>query len=68
MKIDWLRLTELINANKKILLSTHINPDADGLGSEVAMYYHLKKMNKECKIINISKRFRLSGPLNIANI
>ena len=54
MKIDWLRLTKLINANKKILLSTHINPDADGLGSEVAMYYYLKKMNKECKIINIS--------------
>ena len=68
MKIDWLRLTELINANKKILLSTHINPDADGLGSEVAMYYHLKKMNKECKIINISNMMDKYEFLNKDNI
>ncbi|MBI44740.1 MAG: hypothetical protein CMG66_01080 [Candidatus Marinimicrobia bacterium] len=68
MKIDWFRLTELINANNKILLSTHINPDADGLGSEVAMYYHLKKMNKECKIINISNMMDKYEFLNKDNI
>ena len=43
MKINWKKLTELIAENKKILLSTHINPDADGLGSQVAIYHHLKK-------------------------
>ena len=54
MKINWKKLTELIAGNKKILLSTHINPDADGLGSQVAIYHHLKKINKDCRIINIS--------------
>ena len=54
MNIDWNRLYQLINNNDNILLSTHINPDGDGLGSEVAMYYYLKSLGKECKIINIS--------------
>ncbi len=54
MKIDWNQLTELINKSNNILLSTHINPDGDGLGSEVAMYYYIKSLNKNCRIINIS--------------
>ena len=54
MKYKWNNLTELINKSKNILLSTHVNPDADGLGSEVAMYYYLQSLKKHCKIINIS--------------
>jgi len=54
MNIDWNKLTQLINENDSFLLSTHINPDGDGLGSEVAMYYYLKSLGKECRIINIS--------------
>mgnify|MGYP006184218239 FL=1 len=54
MKINWNKLTELISKSNNILLSTHINPDGDGLGSEVAMYYYIKSLNKNCRIINIS--------------
>ena len=54
MNIKWNKLFELVKSSKKILLSTHINPDGDGLGSEVAMYNYLHKLGKECKIVNIS--------------
>tara|TARA_Y100000994_G_scaffold160129_1_gene131325 strand:- start:477 stop:1469 length:993 start_codon:yes stop_codon:yes gene_type:complete len=54
MNIDWNKLTELIENSDNILLSTHINPDGDGLGSEVAMYHYIKSYNKNCRIINIS--------------
>ena len=68
MKINWKKLTELIAGNKKILLSTHINPDADGLGSQVAIYHHLKKINKDCRIINISNMMDKYEFLNKNNI
>ena len=55
MNIKWNKLLEVINNSNTILLSTHINPDGDGLGSEVAIYYYLKDLGKECKIINISE-------------
>ena len=54
MKIDWNNLNKLINESNNILLSTHINPDGDGLGSEVAVYHYIKSLNKNCRIINIS--------------
>ena len=49
---SWDELTELINESESILLSTHVNPDGDGLGSEIGFYYHLIKLGKECRIIN----------------
>jgi len=55
MSINWDKLTTLINTKDNILLSTHINPDADGLGSEIAMYEYLTKLKKNVRIINISK-------------
>ena len=54
MKINWEKLKSIISNNNSFLLSTHENPDGDGLGSEVAMYYYLKAQDKECRIINIS--------------
>jgi len=68
MEINWKKLTELIGDNEKILLSTHVNPDADGLGSQVAIYYHLKNLNKECRIINISNMMDKYEFLNKDNI
>lgn len=43
---------ELINSAQNIILTTHINSDGDGLGSEVAMYHALKKLNKNPQIIH----------------
>ena len=51
-KKNWNKLTDIIKDSKSILLSTHINADGDGLGSEIAFYYYLKSLGKDCRIIN----------------
>lgn len=52
--IDFGILKELILSNKSFLITTHVNPDADAIGSEVAMYLMLEKLGKEAKVINHS--------------
>ena len=42
----------LIKKSRKILLTTHINPDGDGLGSGVALLNVLLKMGKKAEFIN----------------
>ena len=51
-KQNWDELLVIIQESQSILLSTHINADGDGLGSEIAFYYYLQSLNKECRIIN----------------
>ena len=51
---DWKQLDSIISKSNTILLSTHVNSDGDGLGSEIAMYYYLKSLGKKCRIINPS--------------
>ncbi len=53
-KNRWLKIDSLINDSNNILLSTHINPDGDGLGSQLALTNYLKKKNKNYKIFNPS--------------
>ena len=52
--IDFEKLKNIINGNSSFLLTTHVNPDADAIGSEVAFYFLLKKLGKETFIINHS--------------
>lgn len=52
--IDFEKLKNIIIDNSSFLLTTHVNPDADAIGSEVAFYYILKKLGKEVYIINHS--------------
>ncbi|MCF7885042.1 MAG: bifunctional oligoribonuclease/PAP phosphatase NrnA [Candidatus Marinimicrobia bacterium] len=51
-KKDWTTILEKINENEKFLITTHIHPDGDGLGSEKAMYELLIKLNKKPYILN----------------
>lgn len=52
--IDFEKLKYIILNNSSFLITTHVNPDADAIGSEVAFYYLLKKLDKEAYIINHS--------------
>jgi len=52
--IDWYQVHEVISAADRIMLSTHENPDGDGLGAECGLYYHLKEIGKDVRIINYS--------------
>ena len=52
--IDWKQVDNVISSSNRILLTTHENPDGDGLGSEVAMYHHLcdeKKRRKNYQLL-----------------
>jgi len=49
------QILKLIYESSRILLTTHENPDGDGLGSQIAMYNYIRNLNKDCRIINISK-------------
>lgn len=53
--IDFLKLKQIVTNNSSFLLTTHVNPDADAIGSEIAMYQILKNLNKKVTIINHSK-------------
>ena len=53
--LDWKSLNQQVESSNRILLSTHENPDGDGLGSACAMYHYLSDKGKDCKIIHISQ-------------
>lgn len=48
------KLNELISAHQKFVLTTHINPDGDAIGSEIAMTEYLRGSGKQAMIINNS--------------
>src|SRR5207247_6733347 len=45
---------EFIARHRRFLLTTHINPDGDGLGSETALALWLEAQGKEARILNDS--------------
>lgn len=46
------KIAGILKANKKFLLTTHIGADADGLGSQIGLYYLLKHLKKDVRILN----------------
>lgn len=55
LMIDFKKLSEIIVNNHSFLLTTHVNPDADAIGSEVALGKILKQLGKQFKIVNHSE-------------
>ena len=66
--IDWDAVHNVIKNATSIMLTTHENPDGDGLGAESGLYYHLKEQNKDVRIINYSPLPREYKYLNSDNI
>src|SRR5262249_12737031 len=50
--INWPRLTEILRAHRRFLLTSHIRPDCDALGSELGMAGVLEALGKETLIVN----------------
>ncbi|MDP8212685.1 MAG: bifunctional oligoribonuclease/PAP phosphatase NrnA [Candidatus Zapsychrus exili] len=46
------KITQAISKNKIFFISTHVNPDADALCSELALYYYLRSLGKTVFIVN----------------
>lgn len=52
MPINWSRFAEIIAANKRFVLTSHIRPDCDALGSELGMAAVLRTLGKSVRIVN----------------
>jgi bifunctional oligoribonuclease and PAP phosphatase NrnA len=52
MSINWPRLVEIVRGHQRFLLTSHIRPDCDALGSELGMAGVLEALGKEVLIVN----------------
>ncbi len=52
--MDYKLLHRIIQENNNFLITSHVNPDADAIGSEMALYYALEKLGKNVEVINHS--------------
>ena len=54
MTIDWTPLADLIETHDRFLVTTHVRPDGDALGSEVGMAGLLRQRGKDVRVVNSS--------------
>lgn len=52
MTINWQPFVDLVAANQSFVLSSHMRPDCDALGSELAMAAALQSLGKRVRVIN----------------
>lgn len=48
----WQEVVSLVKNNHSFVISSHINPDCDALGSELALAEHLRNLGKKVTIVN----------------
>lgn len=48
-------IVDLIKNNDKFVITSHVNPDGDSIGSEIALYKYLIKQGKNVRIISYSE-------------
>ena len=46
------RFKKLIDQSNRIVITTHIIPDADGIGSEISLCLALRKLGKKALCVN----------------
>lgn len=54
MAIDWQPLREIINQHERFVITSHVRPDADAIGSEMGLAILLQNLGKQVRIINPS--------------
>jgi phosphoesterase RecJ-like protein len=63
----WNIFRKIVENNRKFVLTTHVNPDGDAIGCEVALFLFLEKIGREVSIINYSptpKNYQFLDPSN----
>src|SRR6058998_3260037 len=53
--LDWTPLVDLIASHDRFLVTTHVRPDGDALGSEVGMAGLLRERGKDVRVVNASR-------------
>jgi phosphoesterase RecJ-like protein len=51
MPVDWSLFVKMIQAHRRFLLTTHVRPDGDGLGSILALAETLEAHGKQCDLL-----------------
>ncbi|MEY3206229.1 MAG: hypothetical protein RLZZ21_2560 [Planctomycetota bacterium] len=52
MRLDWASLLELLRQSNRVVLTSHVRPDCDALGSELGMAGILEALGKDVRIVN----------------
>ena len=51
MSIDWSPFVELVRKHQRFLITTHVRPDPDGLGSQLALADALEGMGRQVQMV-----------------
>jgi phosphoesterase RecJ-like protein len=65
MPLDWTPFVDLVNRHQRFLLTTHVRPDGDGLGSMLALAEVLRRRGKEARLAVagfLPERYRFLDP------
>lgn len=54
MSIDWQPLESIVHTRQRFVLTSHIRPDADAIGSEMGLALLLESLGKTVRIVNPS--------------
>lgn len=54
MDIDWSTFRTLVDSHQRIVITSHIRPDADAIGSELGLAHLLESLGKTVRIVNAS--------------
>lgn len=52
MRLDWASLLEILRNSRRVVLTSHIRPDCDALGSELGLAGVLEAIGKDVRIVN----------------
>jgi phosphoesterase RecJ-like protein len=52
MPIDWRPFVELVKRHESFVLTSHMRPDCDAIGSELGLAYALRSLGKQVRIVN----------------
>lgn len=64
----WSSVIEKIEQGQRFVISSHLNPDCDALGSELALAHHLIALGKEVAILNadaVPSTYQFLDPTNL---
>jgi phosphoesterase RecJ-like protein len=52
MRLDWASLLDLLKSRERFVLTSHVRPDCDALGSELGLAGILESLGKDVRIVN----------------
>lgn len=52
MRLDWASLLDVLRRSQRVVLTSHVRPDCDALGSELGMAGILEALGKDVRIVN----------------